>query len=174
MRASLIVSTLVIGIAASSCEYLRPTRAGSSPRAASGREESVSPVPASGTTGTTGTATPSSAPESAVSAQPVPALPEAPATPPDELLAAAIREYNAGKPTDAKKTLEQALEATRADELAETRAVVHFHLAAVAYDFGELRQTDKHLRECLKLRPYYAPDWKYFAPGLRKRYEDLK
>jgi Tfp pilus assembly protein PilF len=90
------------------------------------------------------------------------------------LLDRGIKEYNAGKGTEAKATLESVVERTRSRELAETRAVAHFYLAAVAWDFGEKAKTDEHLRECLSLRPNYQPNWTYFAPGLRQRYEALR
>ena len=87
------------------------------------------------------------------------------------LVEAGIEAYNNGDIAAAKSHLEAALRSPRAKSLKNTRAQVHFYLAAVAWDVGNERKTDDHLRQCLSLQPQFEPDWTFFAPGLRKRYE---
>ncbi len=93
---------------------------------------------------------------------------------PQAMLEWGIKEFNAGTVSEAKVTLESVIEATAARELAEIRAVAHFYLAAVAWDFEETAATDLHLRQCLNLRPNYQPDWTFLSSGLRQRYETLR
>ncbi len=93
---------------------------------------------------------------------------------PKERLASGINAYNDGNPTGAKKTLESVLELTKDQNLPDIRAAAHFYLAAVAWDFGSKKKTDGHLRQCRSVQPDYQPDWTFFAPGLRKRYEALQ
>jgi len=93
---------------------------------------------------------------------------------PRKMLEWGIKEFNAGTTLEARVTLESVIEATEARELAELRAVAHFYLAAVAWDFEETTQTDLHLRQCLNLRPNYQPDWTFLSSGLRQRFENLR
>ena len=90
------------------------------------------------------------------------------------LVEAGIEAYNNGDIVVAKSHLEAALRTPRAKELKTTRARVHFYLAAVAWDVGNAKKTDKHLHQCLSLQPRFEPVWTFFAPGLRKRYESAK
>ncbi len=93
---------------------------------------------------------------------------------PNDQLDWAIDQFNAGHTANAKESLESVIDSIPGPELAETRAVAHFYLGAVFWDLGETRSASRHLRRCLSLRPNYQPDWKYFAPSLRKRYEALQ
>ena len=103
--------------------------------------------------------------------------PGSPQTPAAEdaraLLVSGINAYNDGNTTEAKKTLESVLATTEHQNLPRVRAVAHFYLAAVAWDFGDKRETNEHLRQCRFLQPGYEPDWTFLAPSLRKRYEAL-
>ena len=90
------------------------------------------------------------------------------------LVEAGIEAYNNGDITAAKSHLEAALRSPRAKSLKTTRARVQFYLAAVAWDVGDVKKTDVHLHRCLSLQPRFEPNWTFFAPGLRKRYEEAK
>ena len=85
----------------------------------------------------------------------------------------AIVEFNAGRTGPAKKTLELVVEAA-SRSAPETQAVAHFYLAAVYWDLGAAGMANRHLKQCVSLRPDYQPDWKFIAPSLRKRYEALQ
>ncbi len=105
------------------------------------------------------------------------APPGSPQTPAAEdartLLVAGINAYNDGNTTKARKTLKSVLATTEHQNLPRVRAVAHFYLAAVAWDYGNKRETDEHLQQCRFLQPGYEPDWTFLAPSLRKRYEAL-
>ncbi len=85
-----------------------------------------------------------------------------------------IDQFNAGHTDAARESLESVIEATPGPDHADTVAAAHFYLAAVFWDLGESRKSSRHMRRCISLQPNYLPDWKYFAPSLRKRYEHFK
>ncbi len=90
------------------------------------------------------------------------------------LVKAGVAAYNNGDIGAAKSHLEAVLKTPRAKSMTTTRARVHFYLAAVAWDVGNVEKTDDHLHQCLSLQPQFEPDWTFFAPGLRKRFEGVK
>ncbi len=107
---------------------------------------------------------------------------------PMPLLRAGIASYNDGKPRQARAFLQSAIERTetmgaeatgitRDIDLAiadSIRAAAHFYLAAAAWDLGDSRLVDHHLRQCRAFKPDYEPDWKFIAPQIRTRFDDLR
>ena len=94
---------------------------------------------------------------------------------PSTRIKSGIAAYNNGDTVAAKADLEAALEATQDQPLMEDlQARAHFYLAAVAWDVGNVKKTDEHLRQCRSIQPLFEPDWTFVAPGLRKRYNNVR
>lgn len=90
------------------------------------------------------------------------------------VLEAGVAAYNDGDTTAARENLKAVLQATRDKPMPAETARAHFYLAAVAWDLGDAKGTDRHLRACRSLQPEFEPDWTFLAPALRERYESLK
>lgn len=89
------------------------------------------------------------------------------------LVEVGIEAYNNGDIATAKTSMEAVLQATRDKPMKSTRARAHFYLAALAWDVGDVKKTNDHIRQCRLLQPLFEPDWTFIAPGLRKHYENL-
>jgi Tfp pilus assembly protein PilF len=92
---------------------------------------------------------------------------------PNDLLQWGIVSYNSGNIDEAKTTLTKVLKLTKGRNAPNIRAEAHLYLAAVAWDLGQEDVTDRYLRECRSINPHFKPDWTFFSPSLRKRFEAL-
>jgi len=92
---------------------------------------------------------------------------------PNELLQWGIVSYNSGNIDEAKTSLEKVVKLTKGRNAPNIRAEAHLYLAAVAWDLGQEDATDRYLSECRSINPHFKPDWTFFSPSLRKRFESL-